>query len=249
MRKHLSVLMLDLGEKFNIFMVSCAIIIGIKAKFFTIAAVKASSYNDILNNIFSSWQIWAVFCIIQVIILIKDHIKKKRSKAGELDDEIIYSETHSEYFIERLLISERGVYLWRLTGNLLRLISLVCLNIILEYVIHEVFMPMLPSAGGETSVYVGLGQIEWSGTLGIIAIMFFCSAIMTWADSRSAGTGSLILLILAVIIALAGMGLVGETDPMTSVLFMTGGILVVSYVMYKSHTGKRPARREEEIEQ
>ena len=36
---------------------------------------------------------------------------------------------------------------------------------------------------------------------------------------------------------------------MTSVLFMTGGILVVSYVMYKSHTGKRPARREEEIEQ
>ena len=243
MRKHLSVLMLDLGEKFNIFMVSCAIIIGIKAISFTIAAVKASSYNDILNNI------WAVFCIIQVIILIKDHIKKKRSKAGELDDEIIYSETHSEYFIERLLISERGVYLWRLTGNLLRLISLVCLNIILEYVIHEVFMPMLPSAGGETSVYVGLGQIEWSGTLGIIAIMFFCSAIMTWADSRSAGTGSLILLILAVIIAKAGMGLVGETDPMTSFMFMTGGILVMSYVMYKSHTGKRPARWEEEIEQ
>ena len=246
MKKHISVLMLDLSENFIVTLVACGVIIAIDLISFAISGFKQSGSGDI--NIFSSrigiiifWVVWA----IQVLFILRHYSLRKRAEEKDGSGDI----SKPGYTAQRLLTSERMVYVWKAAGNMIRIIIIIALQIVMIYLMRTVSQRMFPENYDALSSYIDLAAGSWSGIfiptagsiMSVIALAIAGGLIITWFD-YAAGGGAFAYIILTLLIGLGVMDIRSDASPMSAILYIGVGLVLFTYVLVASHTGRKPGK-------
>ena len=246
MKKHISVLMLDLSENFIVTLIACGIIILINLFILAINGLNATGTMETVPNIFGSRTGQIIFWVILVIMNLSTY-RSLRKRAEQITNQGNVSK-HG-YMGQRLLTSERMVYVWKAVGNMIRLVIVIALQVVMVYLMRTAFQRMFPENFDELSSYIDLAAGRWSGIfiptagsiMNIFALVIAGGLVITWFDYATWSRG-IAYVVITVLIALGGFNLRSDASLMGAVLWITAGLALFIYVLVVSHTGRRPGR-------
>ncbi len=246
MKKHISVLMLDLSENFVVTLIACGITILINLFILAINGLNATGTMETIPNIFGSLTGQIIFWVLLVIMNLSTYRSLKK-RAEQVTKQVNVSK-HG-YMGQRLLTSERMVYVWKAVGNMIRLVIVIALQIVMVYLVRMASQRMFPENFDALSSYVDLASGSWSGVfiptaggiMNLIALVIAGGLVITWFDYGTGGR-AIAYVVITVLIALGGFDIKSDASPMESVLWITAGLALFIYVLVVSHTGRKPGR-------
>ena len=246
MKKHISVLMLDLSENFIVTLVACGVIIAMDLISFAISGYKQAGldFMNVFDSLAGRIIFWAVWMTVIIFILRHYSLRKRVEEKDGTGD---FSKPG--YTAQRLLTSERMVYVWKAVGNMVRIVIVIALQVIMVYLMRMASQRMFPENYDALSSYVDLASGRWSGIfiptagsiMSLIAAVTAGGMLITWFDYATGGR-VILYIILTVLIGLGALDIKSDASPMSAILYIGVGLVLFTYVLVASHTGRKPGK-------
>ena len=247
MKKHLSVLIMNLSANFNWMMGLLGLVFVYDIAVLAIVGLKKPTFGDALDAMpqITVWLLWG-FIIVSTIY---KRIRKNKEDKGVL--------TESVYVFERLKISEREVIFWSWIGSMLRVLLYFCFHAVTLYIMYLIWTKFGAGEHDPLTTFVDFSDDRWlvqflpgSGARHFIHIgicVFTFGALAALLDRSLRGVGNAAIFFLIIIILTIGSSKGTQYSIGSELILAVIGVTALLYLFFSSHNGKRAPREAEKV--
>ena len=247
MKKHLSVLIMNLSANFNWMMGLLGLVFVYDIAVLAIVGLKKPTFGEALNAMpqITVWLLWG-FIIVSNIYR---RIRKNKEDKGVL--------TESVYVFERLKISEREVIFWSWIGSMLRVLLYFCFHAVTLYIMYLIWMKFGAGEHDPLTTFVDFSDDRWlvqflpgSGARHFIHIgvcVFTLGAFAALFEKLFRGVGNAAIFFLIIMILTFGSSKGEHYSVGFEFMLVIIGVVILFYLFFSSHNGKRAPDENENV--
>ena len=247
MKKHLSVLIMNLSANFNWMMGILGLLFAYDIAAVAIVGLKRPTFGEALAVIseINRWFIWGFI----IAFYIYKGIRKDKENKGVI--------TESGYLLERLRISEREVIFWSWIGNMLRVMLYFCFQAVALYIIYLLWSKFGAGEHDPLTTFVDFSDDNWlvqflpgSGARHFIHIgicIFTFGALAALFEKMFSGVGNAAIFFLIIVMLTFGSSKGVDFSVGFELMIAVIGVAALLYLFLKSHNGRRAPREAENV--
>lgn len=249
MKKHLSVLIMDLSANFNWMMGLLGLVFVYDIAVLAIVGLKKPTFGDALDAMpqITVWFLWGFIIVFNFNIY--KRIRKNKEDKGVL--------TESRYLLERLNISEREVVFWSWIGSMLRVMLYFCFRAVTLYIMYLIWTKLGTGEHDPLTTFVDFSNDQWlvqfipgSGSRHFIHIgvcVFTLGAFAALFEKLFRGVGNAAIFFLIIMILTFGSSKGEHYSVGFEFMLAIIGVVILLYLFFLSHNGKRAPDETENV--